>query len=109
MDFFERIKESKVSEMSREEISRIQEEVRVVVEQMAANGEKITVRAVHQKTGIHEFIVEHLSVFQVAGLKQLMKPLVERTEEFNRNSLRRIKEKRKLHSNPSMEIKKKPK
>ena len=107
MDFFEIVKESKVSEMSREEISRIQEEVRVVVEQMAADGERITVLAVHERTGIHEFIVEHLSVFQVAELMQLMKPLIERTEEFNGGSIRRMREKRKLHSNSSMEIKKK--
>ena len=37
MDFFDRVKESRISEMSREEISGLKEEIRVVVEEMAAN------------------------------------------------------------------------
>jgi len=73
MDFFDRVKESRISEMSREEISGLKEEIRVVVEEMAANGETITVLAVHEKTGIHKLFLEHCSV-QMPCLPKLKLP-----------------------------------
>lgn len=96
MDFFDRVKESRISEMSREEISRIKEEARVVVEEMAANGENITFRAVHEKTGIHEWIVEHLSVVREAELRQFMKEQIELRNEIEESYFKRTSERKNL-------------
>lgn len=96
MDFFDRVKESRISEMSREEISRIKEEARVVVEEMAANGEEITFRAVHEKTGIHEWIVEHLSVVREAELRQFMKEQIELRNEIEESYFKRTSERKNL-------------
>ena len=96
MDFFDRVKESRISEMSREEISGLKEEIRVVVEEMAANGETITVLAVHEKTGIHEWIVEHLSVVREAELRQFMKEQIERSNEREKSYFKRTSERKNI-------------
>ena len=107
MDFFDRVKESRISEMSREEISGLKEEIRVVVEEMAANGETITVLAVHEKTGIHKLFLEHCSVVREAEMRQFMKELNKDCEEIEESSLRWMREKGKLPSNSSVAMKNK--
>ena len=107
MDFFDRVKESRISEMSREEISGLKEEIRVVVEEMAANGETITVLAVHEKTGIHKLFLEHCSVVREAEIRQFMKELNKDCEEIEESSLRWMREKGKLPSNSSVAMKNK--
>ena len=96
MDFFDRVKESRISEMSREEISRLKEEARVVVEEMAANGETITVLAVHEKTGIHELILEHCSVVREAEIRQFMKEQIERSNEREKSYFKRTSERKNI-------------
>lgn len=96
MDFFDRVKESRISEMSREEISGLKEEIRVVVEEMAANGETITVLAVHEKTGIHELILEHCSVVREAEIRQFMKEQIERSNEREKSYFKRTSERKNI-------------
>ena len=96
MDFFDRVKESRISEMSREEISGLKEEIRVVVEEMAANGETITVLAVHEKTGIHKLFLEHCSVVREAEIRQFMKEQIERRNEIEESYFKRTSERKNL-------------
>ena len=96
MDFFDRVKESRISEMSREEISGLKEEIRVVVEEMAANGETITVLAVHEKTGIHKLFLEHCSVVREAEIRQFMKEQIERSNEREKSYFKRTSERKNL-------------
>lgn len=96
MDFFDRVKESRISEMSREEISRLKEEARVVVEEMAANGETITVLAVHEKTGIHKLFLEHCSVVREAEIRQFMKEQIERSNEREKSYFKRTSERKNI-------------
>ena len=96
MDFFDRVKESRISEMSREEISGLQEEIRVVVEEMAANGETITVLAVHEKTGIHKLFLEHCSVVREAEIRQFMKEQIERSNEREKSYFKRTSERKNI-------------
>ena len=96
MDFFDRVKESRISEMSREEISGLKEEIRVVVEEMAANGETITVLAVHEKTGIHKLFLEHCSVVREAEIRQFMKEQIERSNEREKSYFKRTSERKNI-------------
>ena len=96
MDFFDRVKESRISEMSREEISGLKEEIRVVVEEMAANGETITVLAVHEKTGIHKLFLEHCSVVREAEIRQVMKEQIERSNEREKSYFKRTSERKNI-------------
>ena len=96
MDFFDRVKESRISEMSREEISGLKEEIRVVVEEMAANGETITVLAVHEKTGIHKLFLELCSVVREAEIRQFMKEQIERSNEREKSYFKRTSERKNI-------------
>ena len=96
MDFFDRVKESRISEMSREEISGLKEEIRVVVDEMAANGETITVLAVHEKTGIHKLFLEHCSVVREAEIRQFMKEQIERSNEREKSYFKRTSERKNI-------------
>ena len=96
MDFFDRVKESRISEMSREEISGLKEEISVVVEEMAANGETITVLAVHEKTGIHKLFLEHCSVVREAEIRQFMKEQIERSNEREKSYFKRTSERKNI-------------
>ena len=96
MDFFDRVKESRISEMSREEIAGLKEEARVVVEEMAANGETITVLAVHEKTGIHKLFLEHCSVVREAEIRQFMKEQIERSNEREKSYFKRTSERKNI-------------
>ena len=96
MDFFDRVKESRISEMSREEISGLKEEIRVVVEEMAANGETITVLAIHEKTGIHKLFLEHCSVVREAEIRQFMKEQIERSNEREKSYFKRTSERKNI-------------
>ena len=96
MDFFDRVKESRISEMSREEISGLKEEIRVVVEELAANGETITVLAVHEKTGIHKLFLEHCSVVREAEIRQFMKEQIERSNEREKSYFKRTSERKNI-------------
>ena len=96
MDFFDRVKESRISEMSREEISGLKEEIRVVAEEMAANGETITVLAVHEKTGIHKLFLEHCSVVREAEIRQFMKEQIERSNEREKSYFKRTSERKNI-------------
>ena len=107
MDFFDRVKESRISEMSREEISGLKEEIRVVVEEMAANGETITVLAVHEKTGIHKLFLEHCSVVREAEIRQFMKEQIERSNEREKSYFKRTSERKNIRQNSFVEMKNK--
>ena len=96
MDFFDRVKESRISEMSREEISGLKEEIRVVVEEMAANGETIPGLAVHEKTGIHKLFLEHCSVVREAEIRQFMKEQIERSNEREKSYFKRTSERKNI-------------
>ncbi|CZQ99703.1 hypothetical protein [Trichococcus ilyis] len=82
MDIFERVKESKVSEMSHEEILRLKEAVYKIVEEMELNGEKVTIRAVHKKTGTHEWILEQFPIIREAKSRQRLKRETERRKQI---------------------------
>lgn len=59
-----------------------------VVEEMATNGETITVLAVHEKTGIHKLFLEHCSVVREAEIRQFMKEQIERSTNVRRAILK---------------------
>jgi hypothetical protein len=82
MDIFERVKESKVSEMSQEEILRLKAETHKIVAEMEGNGEKVTIRSVHKKTGTHEWILEQFSDIKEAASRQRVKREKERRKQI---------------------------
>lgn len=82
MDIFERVKESKICEMSQEEILRLKAETHKIVEEMEVNGEKVTFRAVHKKTGTHEWILEQFPIIREARSRQRLKRETERRKEI---------------------------